>query len=199
MKSILALATALFVGSAFAQNTDSSSSGSGRKHMIEFNADTSLLANWAFTKSKNRGQKADNDSEVSFSGGYAYSIPNMPRIQVGGRLIYAKNNELTDSESYGAQVGVVYNHIEDLSNSIYASLYLGMRWDQIYSTAAKSRDENRVSTLAIGKRFDLKHWGIDHLTYSPEIALVNQNSTTESNVEYYQAVELRILQFSAFF
>jgi hypothetical protein len=189
MKTILALATALFVGTAFAQET---------KHMIEFNADSVLLAKYAFNKSKTRGQSADNDSQSTMSAGYAMSMPSMPQLQLGGRVLYNKSTVTNDEENYGAQVGVIWNHIPDLSNALYASLYLGMQWNHTYGTAG-SADENRLVTLALGKRFDLKYWGINHLTYTPEIALVNQNSTTKSNIEYRQSVELRLVQFSVFF
>jgi hypothetical protein len=189
MKTILALATALFVGTAFAQET---------KNMIEFNADSVLLANYAFNKSKTRSQDPDNDSQATFQGGYAMSLAAMPQLQVGGRVNYTKATKSNDEENYGLQIGVIWNHIPDLANALYASLYYGMQWNNTYGSANTS-DENRLTTLAVGKRFDLKHWGVNHLTYTPEIALINQNSTTRSNIEYSQSVQLRVLQFSVFF
>ena len=189
MKFFFLIMTSLLIGTAYAEET---------RHMIEFNADSVLLAKYAFNKSKTRGRDADNDSQATLSGGYAYSLPSMPMLQIGGRGNYSKATVSNDVENYGLQVGVIWNLNEDLTNSYYASLYAGMQWNQTYGNA-QTRDENLISTLSAGKRFSLSRWGVKHLTYTPEVSLVNQNSTTGSNIEYRQSIELRVLQFSVFF
>jgi len=200
MKTIIALGTALLLmGSAFAQ--DGMGSGAGYKHMFEFNADSVLRGIFSFDKSKTPGNSADNDTQLDLRLNYAYALPEMPRIQLGGRVNYLKDtNTAGDIENYGFQVGGIWNHTADLQNSMYASLYLGMLWNRVYGSAAgNTMDEVLQSTLAVGKRFSMDRWGIKHLTYTPEIALQNQNSTNGGNLEYSQSLQFRFLQFAVFF
>lgn len=200
MKTIIALGTALLLmSSAFAQ--DGMGAGAGYKHMFEFNADSVLGGLFSFDKSKTPGKSADNDTELDLRLNYAYALPAMPRIQIGGRLNYLKDtNTAGDIENYGFQVGGIWNHSADLQNSIYASLYLGLLWNRVYGSAAgNTMDEVRQTTLAFGKRFAMDRWGVKHLTYSPEIALQNENSTNGGNFEYQQSLQFRFLQFSVFF
>jgi hypothetical protein len=195
MKTILAFATALVIStSAYAQH-------GGTRHMFEFNADSILQGVLSFEKSKTRGNKSDNDTQLDLKLNYAYSIPTMPRLQVGGRLNYVKGTEAGrgDLEDYGAQVGAIVNMWSDLRNSPYASLYVGLDWANTYGGTAGRKDEVLRSTLAVGKRYSLERWGISSLTYTPEVALENINSTTGSNVEYVQNIQFRFLQFSVFF
>lgn len=197
MKTIFALVAAVMVGSAYAQNTSS-----GNTHMIEFNADSVLQGILSFDKSKTRGASADNDTQLDLTLNYAYSLPMMPRLQLGGRVNYEKGTEAGrgDLEDYGLEVGAIINHSADLRNALYASLYLGYGWANTYGNAAAGRkDEVMSSTLAVGKRFGLDRWGISHLTYTPEIALENVNSTTGSALEYSQNIQFRFLQFAVFF
>ncbi|MGE3608496.1 MAG: hypothetical protein AB7I27_02820 [Bacteriovoracaceae bacterium] len=197
MKTILALVVmALFAGSVMAQDNT--------RHMVEFNADSLLNAVLSFSKSKTKGQDSDNDTNLRLNLNYAYSLPMMPNIQVGGRVLYNKATVAGrgDAEDYRFQIGGIYNHSSDLMNSVYASLYLGVGWANTYGTRSGGygrKDETMLSTLALGKRFDLSHWGGKHVTYSPEIALQNENSTTGSALQYRQDLQLRILQFSVFF
>jgi hypothetical protein len=202
MKTILALATALMMGSAFAQNGSSPmDSSSGSRHMFEFNADSVLRGVFSFDKSKTPGKDADNDTELNLSLNYAYQLASMPRLQLGGRLNYLKDtNAGGDQENYSFMVGAIANNTSDLQNSAYASLYLGMGWNNEYGgTGGNSDDELLTSILAVGKRFSMERWGIKHLVYSPEIALYNQNSTTGGDLEYTQSLQFRFLQFSVFF
>jgi hypothetical protein len=204
MKAILAMATAaLMMGSAYAQTGSLASmaptSSSGTRHMFEFNADSVLRGVFSFDKSKTTGQNADNGIALDLSLNYAYSLPSMPRLQLGGRLNYLKDtNSAGDIENYGFMVGGIWNSTSDLQNSIYASLYLGMGWDHEYGSGGKN-DELLTSILALGKRYSMEPWGIKHLTYTPEIALFNQNSTTGGSFEYTQSIQFRVLQFSVFF
>lgn len=202
MKTILALATALVMGtSAYAQESPLDSS-SGSRHMFEFNADSVLQGILSFDKSKTKGGSADNDTQLELHLNYAYSLPTMPRLQLGGRVNYEKGTEggRGDLEDYGLEVGAIVNWMSDLENSPYASLYLGMGWDNTYGNPAAGRkDEVLSSTLAVGKRFAMDEWGIKHLVYTPEIALENLNSTTGSALEYSQNIQVRFLQFAVFF
>ena len=199
MKTIFALGAALLLmGSAFAQN---GGVGAGYKHMFEFNADSVMRGIFSFDKSKTPGNASDNDTQLDLRLNYAYALEQLPRIQLGGRVNYLKDtNTSGDIENYGFQVGAILNHSADLQNSIYASLYLGMIWNQVYGSASgNTMDEVMQSTLAVGKRFSLDQWGIKHLTYTPEIALQNQNSTTGGNLDYSQSLQFRFLQFAVFF
>ena len=204
MKTILAFTTALLIGAAaHAQEaTSPMDSASGSRHMFEFNADSILQGVLSFEKAKTRGSSADNDTQLDLSLNYAYSLPTMPRLQTGARINYEKGTEAGrgDLEDYDIQVGGIVNHTEDLKNSLYASLYLGFGWANTYGNGALGRrDEILTSTLAVGKRFAMEKWGINHLTYTPEVALENINSTTGSALEYSQNIQFRFLQFSVFF
>jgi hypothetical protein len=204
MKTILALAAALAMGTAYAQTGSSPlDSSTGTRHMFEFNADSVLKGVFSLDKSKTPGTSADNDSELDLRLNYAYQLPMIPRIQVGGRLNYLKDtNTSGDIENWGFQVGGIYNHSNDLRNSVYASLYVGMNWNKEYGSATRGGnydDEVLISTIALGKRYSMEGWGIKHLTYTPEIALQNRNSTTGGDFEYNQSLQFRFLQFSVFF
>lgn len=202
MKTILALLMAFFVSSAFAQG----GSGSQFRHMFQFDAESALLGTFNFDKSKTKGSaKADNDTQLRLNLNYAYALPYWKQIQLGSRVDYVKTTATTDSENYGFEVGAFYNFAPlgadsiDLTNSFYVSAFVGMNWTNTYGGAAAGHDEFLTSTFAFGKRFSLKRLGMDHMVYTPEIALVNSNSTTGNNVEYSQNVQLRFLQFSVFF
>ncbi len=218
MKTILALATVLLMGSAYAQSdygsSDSSwgdnfSSGSGTgqgtatggdQHMIESNVDSLIRGAYSFDKSKTRGSSADNDSQLDLVLNYAMKIKD--NWQAGVRLNYKKDTDSSgDTEDYGFKVGAYYNFDDNLMESMYLSLFTGLEWSKFYGSGTAD-DEVWKTTLAFGKRFGLARWNVAHLTYSPEIALVTANSTTGSkgsNLEYSQSVQLRFLQFSLFF
>lgn len=213
MKIIVALTTALLMGSAFAQMKSSGPQGvtaqvdramassSGQSHMIEFNADALLDGVLSFTKSKTRGSSADNDMVLDLRLNYAYTVPTMPRLQLGGGVMYFSGTEAGrgDVEDYGFNVAAYLNHKEDLQNSAYVSLKWGIEWAHTYGGAGSGTDEVGTLQLAVGQRMDLSRWGIKHLTYTPEIAFVNQDSSTRSALEYSQNLEFRFLQFSVFF
>lgn len=199
MKKIIAALSCLFVGSAFAQTSG------GPTHMFEFNADSVLGGLVSLDKSKSRGKSADNDVQFDFNLNYAYSLPGMPALQLGGRVNYNKGTEggRGDFEDYGLEVGAIYNfnpgmNALDLMNSTYVSLYLGYGWNNNY-TSPRSKDEIRSATIAVGRRFALTPIGLNNVVWSPEIALENLNSTTGGQLEYSQNIQFRVLQFSVFF
>ncbi len=203
MKTLLAITVAVIMGNVFA-DTSPVSSSTGSRHMFEFSTDSELLSVLSLSKSKTRGQDSSNNTNFNLTLNYAYSLPSMPKLQLAGRMHYIKQDAVAgrgDAEDYGAQIGAILNHSEDLQNSCYASLYLGYGWANTYGAGASSqrRDELLTSTLAVGHRFALERFGIKHLTYSPEVALRNQNSTTGGSIEYLQDIQFRILQFSVFF
>lgn len=196
MKTIAAVATVLIAGSAYAQSDN---------HMIEFDADSVLQGVFSFDKSNTRGGSTDNDTQLKLDLNYAYTLPQMRRLQVGGRLNYWKGTEggRGEFEDYGADVGAYYNFWSpdsslDLQNSAYVSAFVGLGWANNLDSGQRD-DELLRSTFAIGKRFKLDRWGINHLVYNPEIAFQSENSTTGGALEYSQNVQLRFLQFSLFF
>src|SRR5437868_12880071 len=102
MKTILALATALFVGSDMADDP---------RHMIEFNAENLLQTTLGISKTKSRGNSAENDTQLKFDMNYAYSLPWIPQLQLGGRVNYNKGAVAGrgDSEDYGLGVQAYWN------------------------------------------------------------------------------------------
>lgn len=206
MKLLLVFALTATVGSVNAQDGKSPmDSSSGSRHMFEFGSDSSLLSVLSFSKSKTKGQDTSNNTNFNLDLNYAYSLPSMPRLQVGGRINYDKQDAIAgrgDGEDYGLAVGAIMNHKEDLRNSAYLAFYFGYGWAHTYGGLVgntKRRDEILTSTLSLGKRMSLEKFGINHLTYSPEVALQNVNSTTGGSIEYRQDIQFRLLQFSIFF
>ena len=202
MKFIAALSTVLLMGSAFAQSERTLSSSSGHSHMIEFNADTLLNGVISLGKSKTRGSSADNDLSANLRLNYAYALPTMPRLQLGGGLNYMSGpaSGRGDAEDYGFNLAAYMNSSTDLANSFYGSIKWGIDWAHTYGgDNGNTKDEVGTLQLALGKRMSFAPWGIKHLTYTPEIAFVNQDSSTRSALEYNQAVEFRFLQFAVLF
>lgn len=201
MKKILTLAVAsLFNFGAYAQ------SANNPKHMINFAVDDLFLGTLNFDSSKARGQKSDNDTQLGLDLNYAYQLPMLRNLQVGAKVNYQKGAEAGrgDYEDYGADVGAYWNfqfkgNELDLKNSYYASLFVGYGWNNNYGSENGDDDEFFQSTAAIGKRFSLENWGIDYLTYTPEVALQSINSKTGGALEYSQSLQLRFLQFSVLF
>lgn len=212
MKKVLALVAALLLGSAYADSLSHNRAGSrfggvfniqrqearapeDQRHMIEFNAQSIPSLIYSMTRTSVRGGGADNDTNSALSFNYAYTLH--PNFQLGGRFNYFKGVDANnDVERMGLQLGGWFNlNGGDLQNSSYASLHLGTGYDQTFGTQG-TRDELVLTTLAIGKRTSMRGWGVSHLTWSPEIAYVNTNSTTNSTFNYQQAYEFRVLQFS---
>jgi hypothetical protein len=200
MKKILTLAVAsLFSFGAYAQ------SANNPKHMINFAVDDLFLGTLNFDSSKSRGQQSDNDTQLDLDLNYAYQLPMLRNLQVGAKVNYQKGSESGrgDFEDYGADVGAYWNFQFtgkelDLKNAYYASLFVGYGWANTY-TSGSNDDEVFRTTGALGKRFSLENWGIDYLTYTPEVALQSINSKTGGALEYSQSLQLRFLQFSVLF
>lgn len=193
MKKHLALAvgTLLTTASATADET---------RHMIGFDAQSILNSAISLTKTKNGGQNVDDRTRFRLTANYAYSLMSMPRLQLAGRINYDAQTRNRDTEDYGFQIGAYLNHSDDLMNSAYIGGFVGMQWNNQYSGSA-THDENRLGSIMLGKRFDLKRWGVHHLTYTPEVAYVSQTATNASSagVQWTQAIEFRVLQFAVFF
>lgn len=196
MKKIMVALTAsalLVGGSAYAQQ-----GSTGQRNMIEFNGDSLLNGVLSFSKSKSKGSEADNGMDFDLRLNYAYQLPAFDKLQLGGGVNYKSGTESGrgDIEDYGFNVAAYLNNTSDLQNAYYASVKWGLEWANTLGTA---RDEVGTIQFAVGKRVDLSYFGIRHLTYTPEIAFVNQDSTTGSALEYSQNLEFRFLQFSVFY
>jgi hypothetical protein len=198
MKTILALATALIVGSAFAQTSSTEPVAGQPRHMLEFNADSILQGVLSFDKTKTPGKANDNDTSLDLRLNYAYLVHRNMQLGIRGTFQSGVQNAL-DREVFGAEVGAIWNfQPEHIMNSIYASGYVGGLYSQTFGTDS-GRDEVYTGTLALGKRFDMKRWGLNHVVYSPEVALEYANSVDDKNFDYTQALEIRFLQFSVLF
>lgn len=204
MKTIFALAAAaLTVGTAFAQDDSSwlniapqeQKAAEGQRHMVEFNADSIPTIIYSIERSKTKGTDSDNDSSSNITLNYAYTIH--PNVQVGGRFsffngIFANN----DVERLNIQVGGWFNtKAGDLQNSPYIAAHVGTGYSQTFGDAG-GRDDLWSGQIALGKRFSLEDWGVQAVSWTPEVAFVSENSTNNSNFDYRQAMEFRVLQFS---
>lgn len=169
----------------------------GRRHMFEFNVDSPLKAALSFERNKVKGSDADNESNAALSLNYAYGIHRL--VQAGFRLNYFSGvNGNVDVENMDVSIGAILNSEEDFTRSMFAALYIGAGWAQQFGNGT-NRDDLRFTTLSVGKRMPLEKFGLDHVTWTPEIALKTTNSTTNSSLDYSQSLEFRILQFSVFF
>ncbi len=166
----------------------------GNRHMIEFNAEAIPSLVYAIEKTKTKGTNSDNDSDTTLGINYAYSIH--PNVQVGGRLNYF-NGVFANNDVERMDVSAVgwFNLNSDLKNSAFASLSLGTGFAQTFGTNG-GRDDLWLAGLSVGKRFSLERFGVNNVSFTPEVALTNQNSTNNSSFDYRQATEFRLIQFS---
>ena len=169
----------------------------GGRHMFEFNIDSILAAAISFDKVKTKGQDSDNDTNMQFSGNYFYGVH--PMLQIGGRVDYFNGvGAVEDIETMSLDIGGYINSDQDFSRAAFLGAFVGAGWAQQFGDTS-SRDDLRQATVSIGKRFPLSRWGIRHITWTPELALKYQNSTTDQSLDYTQSLQLRILQFSVLF
>lgn len=217
MKTILAVAALSLATGAFAQTNYNSNSGSqsnnglfggnlnvqnqdakaadGQRHMVEFTANSVPSLIYSIEKTKTKGTDSDNDSDTNLAFNYAYAIH--PNIQIGGAFnffngVFSNN----DVERMDLQAKAWFNFKGgDLQNSAYVVAGLGAGYAQTFGNNG-GRDDLVIASVGVGKRFSLQRFGVEHLTWSPEIALTNTNSTSDNSFDYRQATEFRVLQFS---
>ena len=213
MKKILALSLALLSGSAFAQDAQDKNqkmetggtdrvpaAAEGMRYMFEFNADSMLNGVLSFDKSKVNGSDSDTDTKANISLNYAYGVA--PQLQIASRINYfngiSGNGDLENFDfSIGANNSSSKTEFALTTEAGYVSLYFGAGWSQDFG--AGTRDDLRISTLAIGRRIPLTTWGLKHVTYTPEVAMKSVNSTTGEGLDYSTSLQFRFLQFSVFF
>lgn len=188
MKLLISLMILMTSFSALAQN-----------HMFGFNADGLLLGQYAFSESKDSGEKKDDNQSGFLSINFARSVTR--HIQAGLEASYARTSDSDGTgENYRALLGGIYNFTEDLfTNSGYVSLYAGMEWGHQYLDDQRNKhDENLVTKVALGKRFPVAFIS-ENFTYSPEVVFKTTNATVSSDTEWKQELIFRFLQFSVFF
>jgi hypothetical protein len=169
----------------------------GVRHMLEFSPQTMEAAVLSFDRIKTKGGDADTGANLVFDMNYAYGVSRF--LQAGVRFHYLSGlSGAEQSEAMNVQVGGIFNLTTDFTQSAYASLFVGAGWQQKFGTGG-TRDDLRLATLAVGKRFPLTMFGIKHVVYSPEVALAMVNSTNDESIDYSQSLEFRLLQFSVFF
>lgn len=185
MKMLLAAFFLVTSVSAFAQ-----------KHMVQVGTDNTTIGNLTWTSEKSRGSNSTESKNHYVFANYAMSLTD--HIQAGAKINYSKfkDSSFGSSESYGLQVGGVYNLNTDFKKSLYASLYVG--WDWGRETQPNSSSEVFKTTLAVGHRYPLSFIS-ENVTYSPEIAFVSSNPTKSSQTEWSQGLEFRLIQFAVFF
>ena len=172
----------------------------GMRHMLEFNTESVISGLISIDKSKGQGTDADNDVRTDLSFNYAYGVAR--NLQIGVRFNYFNGVEgNADKENYDLSVGGIFNFDEDFLNTTYTSLYLGTGSRQIFSNGGHTnqRDEVQITTLALGKRASLEKLGLKQVTWNPELAYRNENSTSNEGYDYLQSLEVRFLQFAVFF
>jgi hypothetical protein len=217
MKKLLVAAMVLATGSVFAQNYYGSPTRSpqnqqpssaedvvgtpvanpGVRHMLEFSPEAMEAAVLSFDRIKSKGSDADSGTNLNLDVNYAYGITQF--LQAGARFHYLSGlSGANPSEGVSLQLGAIMNFDTDFTQAAFVSLYLGAGFQQQFGNNG-SRDDLRLATLAVGKRFPLTMFGVKHISYTPEVALQTINSTTNDSLDYSQSLEFRFLQFSVFF
>lgn len=212
MKKLLVAAMVLATGSSFAQNyygspnrnpqNQEAGAGTpvanpGSRHMLEFSPEAMEAAVLSFDRIKSKGSDADSGTNLNLDVNYAYGITQY--LQAGARFHYLSGlSGANPTEGMAVQLGAIMNFMTDFSQSPFVSLYLGAGFEQQFGNNG-SRDDLRLGTLAVGKRFPLTMFGVKHISYTPEVALQTINSTTNDSLDYSQSLEFRFLQFSVFF
>ena len=212
MKKLLVAAMILTSGPVLAQNYYGSPRNSqnqeaagaatpvvnpGVRHMLEFSPEAMEAAVLSFDRIKSKGSDADSGTNLNFDVNYAYGVSQY--LQAAARFHYLSGLSGADpSEELTIQLGAIMNLTSDFTQAAYVSLFVGAGFDQQFGNNG-SRDDLRLGTIAVGKRFPLTMFGVKHITYSPEVALQTVNSTTNDSLDYSQSLEFRFLQFSVFF
>ncbi|MFL5785061.1 MAG: hypothetical protein ACJ76H_10650 [Bacteriovoracaceae bacterium] len=174
------LILAFVASSAFAQTN----------HMIEMSTTSATLGALSFTDHGSR-----TDKSLYFSGNYAYKISERVQLAVQGNYSHFDSN-FSNTESYGLNLGAIYNLDDDFTNAPYVSLYGGMNWFHSYGHGNGST-EAWNGRAAFGKRFSLSNINLPNVTYSPEISYTRSEYTSGGYGS--NTVSIRFLQFSAFF
>ena len=193
MKKLIPLSLALFVSvPALAQRNY-------QRHMVLFDADSIIQGAWSLSRVKEKGSSPNNESQLSLSLNYFYTVPQLDQLQIGGAVLYDKDTGLRgEFENYGAQVGAIWNFDNNLEKSLYVKGLVGLLWNHEYGDNSNS-DEQYNLTAAVGKRFSLEDYGLRHVSWTPEVAYAAKDSTTKGDFDYSSSVEFRFLQFSVLF
>src|SRR5690606_14061895 len=95
-------------GAAFAM---SSTMALAQDHMFSFNADSILKGVLSLEKSKANCSSTIDTTQLDLELNYAYRVPTMPLLQVGGQGLYKKGSEpgRGDMEDWGLKVGAILN------------------------------------------------------------------------------------------
>lgn len=188
MRTILCLIFFILSVPAFAQN-----------HMFQFNTGSSVLGEFAFSQSKDRGEKKDDDQSGFLALNFARSVSS--HFQVGLEASYRVDNDSDKrEESYGALIGIFYNFTEDLfPTSAYLSVFSGFEWGHVlWDNDPNEHSEALVTKISLGKRFPIAFIS-ENFTFSPEVSYKTTNMTTSENPEWKQELIFKVLQFSVFF
>jgi hypothetical protein len=166
----------------------------GRHHMVELSS--SSIPRLVFSDEKTEAKDGGSQTDSSWNLGMNYAYTIHPNIQLGGRFNYSKGT-VASSESEQLDISAVgwFNLTDDLANSIFASLSIGKGFVQTYGSSGP-RDDLWLTAISVGKRFNLNRLGVSHLSWTPEIALLNENATTDNSFDYRQVTEFRLIQFS---
>ena len=181
----LALSTLLSVSSFSAYAEDDS------KHMISVDAQGLGWSGSIERMSTKDGSAFDRIDNIftNFAFNYAYRITK--RQQIGG-FVQMQHNEYKfktrsghtskserDIQAFG--IFALHNFSDDLSNAYYvgASLSTYNLVDEVShdfsdaeGKAPNEIDDNGLNyELSFGKRFSLKPWGIQNITYAPQISV----------------------------
>ena len=124
---------------------------------------------------------------------YAYLINK--RIQVGGFASFSDEeykfktktgkNSSSVIETYQYGIFSLYNFSDDTMDSYFAGLGVSLTNHEEENSHHLENAEEKIPfelddkgfvyEFIFGRRFSLKHWNIDHLTFAPQISLYHRN------------------------
>ena len=171
------------------------------------------------TKSNSRFERVD-DLFLNLGINYAYLINS--RIQLGlffqtshdQYKFYNRDGTSSKSEIESNTYGVfgLYNFSEELSDAFYTGLGLSKyNYEEENAhdlTDAEGKnpfeldDTGKTYEIVFGKRFNLRRWKIDHLTFSPQISFFHRTHAKDFNDQKIgdgMGLKLHIIKFDFLF
>ncbi len=190
MKLLMIVLMSLFFSQSFAA-----------QKLVELTADSDSSGKVSYSKTKYQGESSEDATYLSFSVNGAYQLGESS-FMAGLRGAYG----IGRSDGYRAStqsllVGGYYNFDPKFNEAFYVSLHTGLGLNIVGGNDTEdSRNEFTETVATFGKRFPIKMFGSENITYSPSVSysIVNFTEST-SYSEYRNDLSIDFLKFAAVF
>ena len=207
----------LFVIFGFLISTVTTAQETTTKHQISFGENFSFKSSGSTGRAKtdkDLGIKSYDILDGNLSLNYLHSFA--PQFQLGfsyssksdeTKITANNGNKAKVQESQSSFYAIaIFNAIADIHNSWYFGGAIGRESfkEEVDSNLGDSEEEYDIDAYVafVGKRFNLKRFGIENLTYSPMVTYVlgNVNGDLEdSGVEQITSVIFEFIKFDLLF